>query len=181
MCVLHDYTLQQSNGEISDTPIPVKLQIRKDLLLEVNEDDNSIKSGARFTPEFEFEVEANHSKEKEKRNESDKESSWIIFRWKENPDSKLKERKFKSLEKKSFENLLKNLKKQFITEVIEDFSHYFKPEQGIQGESKKFKIFYARRKQDNAQFTVKGFSRKRFPERELNLIKDLHHSNICKI
>ena len=181
MCVLHDYTLQQINGEISTTPIPVKLQIRRDFLLEVNEDDNSIKSGTRFTPDFEFEVEGNHNKEKEKRKDGDKEISWIIFRWKENSYSSFKERKFKVMERKSFENLLKNLKKQFITEVIEDFSHYFKPEQGIQGESKKFKIFFAKRKQDNIQFTVKAFSRKKFPERELFLIKDLHHSNICRI
>ena len=104
-------------------------------------------------------------KENDKRSEKDRDACWIIFRWREHIDSQLKEIKFKIIERKSFESLLKNLKNQFITEVIEDFSHYFKPEQGMQGESKKFKIFYAKRRADNVQFTVKGYGRKKFPFR----------------
>ena len=69
------------------------------------------------------------------------------------------------VEKNSFDAFVTSLKSQFITEVIKDFRTYSKPEQGIEGESQKFKIVYARRKADNVQFTVKCYSRKKFPSR----------------
>ena len=71
--------------ETSNSPLLVKVKIRSEYVVEVNQEDGSIRSGFRFRPDSEFELQADCEKEKreERKDEECCERPWVSLRWKE--------------------------------------------------------------------------------------------------